>query len=318
MREERRLGWVSLSVSCHKTQTNKQPNQLAQIYPTSHQNSDLTLRLHNLQTAQFTEKLNGPLRFFAKDHRSYLRALPDTVQDLRAQRKPSFSSLPHDPACTRTGTHWFTSNGDDRRPCPHQVVNVVHNVLVLPLLHMDGYDTDTLSLVSAVSPLGQARRPCQGGTCTGWELLNSENLSRKTRQSIFRMRSTLTYRHALLPGRSRHLSHKVPGFKNFELQLRKTQDATFQANVDQYSDGHKSYSLVSMNRNRNKLMDTNARCVTPEIDMLSFSRTGTVQRDTPSLEFEPHLHTPRNLLKQIQGCFSLSFDACFSAFLTSQ
>ena len=134
MREERRLGWVSLSVSCHKTQTNKQPNQLAQIYTTSHQNSDLTLRLHNLQTAQFTEKLNGPLRFFAKDHRSYLRALPDTVQDLRAQRKPSFSSLPHDPACTCTGTHWFTSNGDDRRPCPHQVVNVVHNVLVLPLL----------------------------------------------------------------------------------------------------------------------------------------------------------------------------------------
>ena len=35
-------------------------------------------------------------------------------------------------------------------------------------------------------------------------------------------------------------------------------------------------------------------------------------------EFEPHLHTPKNLLKQIQRCFSLSSDACFSAFLMSQ
>ena len=28
-------------------------------------------------------------------------------------------------------------------------------------------------------------------------------------------------------------------------------------------------------------------------------------------EFRPHLHTPKNLLKQIQRCFSLSSDACF-------
>ena len=35
-------------------------------------------------------------------------------------------------------------------------------------------------------------------------------------------------------------------------------------------------------------------------------------------EFRPHLHTPKNLLKQIQRCFSLSSDACFSAFVMSQ
>ena len=35
-------------------------------------------------------------------------------------------------------------------------------------------------------------------------------------------------------------------------------------------------------------------------------------------EFKPHLHTPKNLLKQIQRCFSWSFNVCFSAFLMSQ
>ena len=34
-----------------------------------------------------------------------------------------------------------------------------------------------------------------------------------------------------------------------------------------------------------------------------------------SHDFEPHLHTPENLFKQIQRCFSLSLNACFSAFV---
>ena len=37
-----------------------------------------------------------------------------------------------------------------------------------------------------------------------------------------------------------------------------------------------------------------------------------------SHEFWPHLHTPKNLLKQIQRCFSLSSDSSFTAFLMSQ
>ena len=52
----------------------------------------------------------------AKEHHTYLRKNHDTVQSLRAQRKPFWTSLPHYPACTCTGTHWFTSNFEERRP----------------------------------------------------------------------------------------------------------------------------------------------------------------------------------------------------------
>ena len=52
-----------------------------------------------------------------KDRHTFLQAFPDTVRDLGAHRKPSSTSLPHDPASICTGTHWFTSNFNDRRPC---------------------------------------------------------------------------------------------------------------------------------------------------------------------------------------------------------
>ena len=87
------------------------------IHLISHQNSHLAFRLHNLQTAQFTEKLKGPLRSLRQGSPLVPPSPPATVQEIRAQRKPSFTSLPHDPATTCTGTHWFTINFDDRRPC---------------------------------------------------------------------------------------------------------------------------------------------------------------------------------------------------------
>ena len=52
------LSGVSLLFDVMSEQTNKRTNKQhkSTIYRTSHQNSDLTLRLHNLQTAQFTEQ----------------------------------------------------------------------------------------------------------------------------------------------------------------------------------------------------------------------------------------------------------------------
>ena len=50
-----------------------------------------------------------------------------------------------------------------------------------------------------------------------------------------------------------------------------------------------------------------------------FDVLNTDHKDVAMLhKFRPHLHTPKNLLKQIQRCFSLSSDSCFSAFLMSQ
>ena len=51
-------GVSPLSMSCQKTRTNKQPTNQHKTtsYQTSHQSSDLTLRLHGLQTARFTEQ----------------------------------------------------------------------------------------------------------------------------------------------------------------------------------------------------------------------------------------------------------------------
>ena len=82
-----------LSMSCRKTQTNKQTNKQTKY----HKFTIYSTFTSKFRSSTVHRKLKGPLRSFAKDHHSYLRALPDTVQDLRAQKKPSFT-LPHDPA----------------------------------------------------------------------------------------------------------------------------------------------------------------------------------------------------------------------------
>ena len=96
--DERRLEWGKLPVDVMSedtdAQTNNQLKTTLQSAPTSLHNSDFTLRFHHLPTAEFTEKLKGPLRSL----RQGSSLIPPSPICHRAGPLGSFTSLPHDPA----------------------------------------------------------------------------------------------------------------------------------------------------------------------------------------------------------------------------
>ena len=110
-------------VRIHRRTNNQPTNTNLQSISTSHQNSDLTLRLHHLQTAGFTEKLQGPLRSLRQGPSLVPPSEPCLTPCRTSERRGSLISLPcHTipPAHARELTGLpQTSMTDDPEPRKH-------------------------------------------------------------------------------------------------------------------------------------------------------------------------------------------------------
>ena len=159
----------------HVTRYRRMNNQTiwhkSTICPASHQNSDLTLRLHNLQTAQFTEHLKEHLRPLVKDRHSYFRALPDTMQDLKAQRKPSFTSL---------SAHARELTGLPQTSMIDDPARSIRSKCLSDLCVQDhhAYHRDILDIVTETSQHNRNRRNAY--TCSGLSLFTADFADKPT------------------------------------------------------------------------------------------------------------------------------------------